>query len=313
MQYEPTEKGCDLAIIIPALNEEKGIANTIDSINSVLDSKFNYKIVVVDNISTDRTAEIAKLKGAIVIKQPLRGYGSALQKGFYYAEKKLQSLVTIMMDADGTYDPIDIEKMIESIRKDEADFVIGNRFLGINKNAMTKTNRVGNRILSSIARRLLKTKISDYLCGIRAFRTDLSSFFYNRAIGFSFATEMIAFTHTYRMRVKEIPVSYHGRIGDTKLFPYRDGITILGAIIRLMRDTRPLSFFGAIGAVMLIFGVYFGFEILFEWLETGTVIRIPTTILSVLLIMLGVQSISLGLLSDMIKEKERIEHLFFTD
>jgi len=303
----------DIAIVIPTLNEEAGIAPTIQSIKEAIGTKFSYKIVVVDGLSTDKTAEIARSMGAKVIRQRRRGYGDALQVGFYYVDTKMKTAVTVMIDADGTYEPKDIAKMADIIISGDADFVIGNRFANMDKDAMTTVNRIGNKVLSSVARRLLKIKVSDSQCGLRAFRTDLANIFYNSSLGMPFATEMLTATSMYHIRIKEIPTSYYKRVGDTKLNPIQDGGRILGTIIRLMRDTRPLSFFLSIGLVMIGIGAFFGIEVLLDYLKTHTVGRIPTTILSVLLIVLGVQTISLGLISDMIKNKNYDKRIFFSE
>jgi len=303
----------DIAIVIPTLNEEKGIAPTINSIREALGTKFSFKIIVVDGLSNDKTVDIAKSMGAKVIRQRRSGYGDALQAGFYFVDTKLKTSVMVMIDADGTYEPKDIAKMADIIIRGEADFVIGNRFANLGKDAMTTTNRIGNKVLSNFARRLLKIKVSDSQCGLRAFRSDLADIFYNTTMGMPFATEMLTAINTYHIRIKEIPTSYYKRVGDTKLNPIQDGTRILSTIIRLVRDTRPLFFFGLMGLFMISLGTFFGIQVLLEYLKTGIVGRIPTTILSVLLIVLGVQSISLGLISDMIKNKNQDKRVFFSD
>ena len=310
---EELKDSYDIAIVIPTLNEEGGIAPTIRAIKEAIGTKYSFKIVVVDGLSTDKTVEIARSMGAKVIRQRRRGYGDALQAGFYFVDTKLKTTITVMMDADGTYEPKDIAKMADIIISGDADFVIGNRFANMGKDAMTGINRIGNKMLSSVARRLLKIKVSDSQCGLRAFRSDLANIFYNSSLGMPFATEMLTATSMYHIRIKEIPTSYYKRVGDTKLNPIQDGTRILSTIIRLMRDTRPLSFFCSIGSIMLAIGIFFGVEVLLEYLKTGVVGRIPTTILSVLLIVLGVQTISLGLISDMIKNKNQDKRVFFSD
>ena len=130
---EYLDKNYDLAIVIPTLNEEKGLAATINSIKESLDGKFSYKLVIVDGFSEDNTVNIAKSNGAKVISQRRKGYGDALQAGFYFVDTTLQTEITVMLDADGTYETADILKMAEIIMKGEADFVIGNRFANMEK------------------------------------------------------------------------------------------------------------------------------------------------------------------------------------
>ena len=261
---EQLDKVFDLVIVIPTLNEEGGIAATINSIKQNLDDKFNYKILVVDGSSTDKTVEIAKSLGAKILKQRRRGYGDALQTGFFYVDTRMDSLITVMLDADGTYEPKDIIKMAEIILNAEADFVIGNRFANMDKNAMTRLNRFGNKFLSAIARKLLKIKVTDTQCGLRAFRSDLANIFYTASSGMPFATEMLAATKSYQIKIKEIPTSYHERMGETKLTPFHDGMKIFGTIIRLLRDTRPIALFGSIGLFLIISGLIGGIEVISE-------------------------------------------------
>lgn len=303
----------DLAIVIPALNEEKGISSTVRSIKEVLDGKFSYQVIVVDGQSNDKTVEIAKSLGTKVITQRRRGYGDALQTGFYYVYTRLNSQITVMLDADGTYETKDIVKMVEIIKRGEADFVIGNRFANMDKKAMTRMNKFGNKLLSFLARKLLKIQVTDTQCGLRAFRSDLANIFITPSTDMPFATEMLTSIKSYKIKIKEIPTSYHERIGSTKLTPIQDGTRILSTIIRLMRDTRPLALFGSIGLVLIILGFLSGLEVFAEYLQSGTVTRIPTVILSALLVLLGVQSLSLGLISDMIKSRTHEKRIFFTE
>ena len=106
-----------------------------------------------------------------------------------------------------------------------------------------------------------------------------------------FATEMLVGTKSYHIKIKEIPTSYHERLGETKLTPFQEGLRILGTIIRLLRDTRPLALFSSLGLLLIFFGFLTGLEIFFTYLETGTVIRFAATVLSALLIILGKQNI----------------------
>jgi len=255
----------------------------------------------------------AETMGATVINQRRTGYGDALQVGFYYVDTKLNSKITVMLDADGTYETNDIIKMAEIILNGDADFVIGNRFAKMDKNAMTTLNKIGNKTLSAIARTTLGLKVSDTQCGLRAFRSDLANIFYTTSLGMPFATEMLSATKMSHIKIKEIPTTYHVRIGETKLTPLQDGSRILSTIVKLLRDTRPLAFFGAIGLILISIGLVLGYQVLYVYLETGTINKIPTAILTTLLIILGVQSISIGLISDMFKSRIHDKQIFYNE
>jgi len=128
-----------------------------------------------------------------------------------------------------------------------------------------------------------------------------------------FATEMLAAAKEHNISVKEIPTSYYPRIGDAKLNSFHDGSRILATIIRLLRDTRPLSFFGSIGLLLFSIGIFFGLEVLMEYWKSGAVHKIPTAVLSILFIILSVQSFSLGLISDMLKNKSANPRIFYNE
>lgn len=267
------------------------------------------RVLVVDGHSTDETVEVAKKHGAQVIKQRGRGYGDSLLYGFSYANSDSNPQILVMLDADGTYDPRDVPKLVKPIIDDEADLVVGNRFPRMDNGSMTLTNRVGNRIISWLARNLLGVKISDTQCGMRALRAELVNELTGQVEGMTFATEMLVDLSQVKARVVEIPIGYHRRIGETKLSPFRDGASIGGTTLRLMRDYRPLVFFGALGTIVALIGLVLGSSVISEWLTTGTVTRIPTAILTVLLVIIGVQFFSLGLIADMVKGiKKRRNH-----
>ena len=295
-----TRNEFDVVVVVPALNEKDGIAFTIDEIKAAL-RDVSHEILIVDGHSQDGTDKIAKEKGAKVIYQSRTGYGDALRAGFLYIRRNMNARTTVMMDADSTYDPRDIASLVKPIFDDRADMVIGDRMARLQSGAMTRTNKTGNRLLSWVARKTLKLNVHDTQCGLRAFRTELIDDMDLNAEGMPFATEMIADAHFARARITEVPVTYRPRAGVTKLNPVKDGIRILGTIIRLVRDTKPLLFFGTASAICALLGLIFGTQVTLEWLETHTVRRIPTVVLSALLLIASILFFQLGLVADMIK------------
>nr|MQY62269.1 glycosyltransferase [archaeon] len=205
--------------------------------------------------STDGTDEIAKDMGADVIYQRGRGYGNALKTGFFYARKRLDAKVIVMMDADLTYDPKHIPKLVAPILNDEADMVVGNRFAGMQEGAMPFVNMVGNRVLSLVAKLALGLNVYDTQSGMRAFKSELLDRMNLVAVGMPLAMEMLAEAHSVDARIREVPISYRPRVGETKLNPIKDGGRILGTTVRLMFDIRPLLFFGIIGTVLGVMGL----------------------------------------------------------
>jgi len=252
---EAEGSGTRIVIVVPTLNECEAVGKVLDGVKDVMDG-YEYRMLVVDGHSIDGTDDIAREKGAEVIYQRGKGYGDALRTGFLYARKRLDAGVIVMMDADFTYDPRDIPELVAPILRDEADLVVGNRFAGMQKGAMSLVNRVGNRMLSLVAKLALRLNVYDTQSGMRAFRSELLDSVSLVTGGMPFALEMLAEARSTDARIDETPVSYRPRLGKTKLHPIKDGGRILGITLRLMFETQPLFFFGGIGTVLAVVGLF---------------------------------------------------------
>ncbi len=293
-------------IVIPTLNEAHTLEVVLDGISEALrDEPYDSSTLVVDGRSVDGTYEIAKRKASNAIYQKRKGYGDALRTGFLFARETLGADFLVMIDGDLTYDPRDIPKLLRPLIDDESDMVVGDRFQRMEKGAMSLTNKIGNRSLSWIVRATLGTDVHDSQCGLRALNADLIDVLDLGTEGMPFATELLAEAQFSGARITEVPVSYGVRKGQTKLSPLRDGFKIFGTIVRLVRDTRPLLFFGLLGLVMGLLGLYFGLDVTLEYLQTGTVSRVPSAILAALLLIGSIQFMTLGLVADMIRRLRR--------
>ncbi len=250
-----------IAIVIPTLNECKAIGKVITKIKNFMDS-YEYRILVVDGHSTDGTDKIAKDLGAKVIYQQGKGYGDALKTGFFHARKRLNAKIIVMMDADFTYDPKDIPKLVSPILEDQAELVVGNRFAGMQKGAMPFVNKIGNRVLALVAKLALGLNVYDTQSGMRAFKSELLDNMNLVAVGMPLAMEMLAEARSVDARICEVPISYMPRVGETKLNPIKDGGRILGITLRLMFDIRPLLFFGLIGTILGVMGLLLHYTML---------------------------------------------------
>ncbi|MCW4034459.1 MAG: glycosyltransferase family 2 protein [Candidatus Bathyarchaeota archaeon] len=238
-----------IVIVFPTLNEASAMGEVLDRVKQAMVG-YNCQVLVVDGHSVDGTDKIAADKGATVVYQKGKGYGNALKTGFVYARKQLGAKILVMLDADMTYDPKFIPKLVDPIISDKADMVVGNRFAGMKQGAMPFVNRIGNRMLSFVAKLALGLNIFDTQSGMRAFRSDFLDSMKLEAVGMPFAMEMLAEAHSAKARMCEVPVTYSARVGETKLNPIKDGGRILGVTVRLMFDIRPLLFFGSIGTVL---------------------------------------------------------------
>jgi len=205
----------DVSVVIPCLNEEEGIVGVIAAAKAALEAAgLAGEIVVVDNASEDRSAELARAAGARVVSESRRGYGSAYLAGLEAARGDY----IVMTDADGTY-PIELLGAFVDRLRNGADMVIGNRFGGtIHAGAMPWPNRyIGNPILSGMLNLFFRSGVSDAHCGLRAVRRDAVARLGLSATGMEFASEMVIKAGKRRLRVEEIPIDYRPRIGESKL------------------------------------------------------------------------------------------------
>jgi glycosyltransferase involved in cell wall biosynthesis len=218
----------DVDFILPAYNEEQSIGLLIQSITDLYPQA---KVIVIDNNSKDKTAQIAEDMGAEVIFEKKQGKAHAIQKGFSHSKSKYM----IMLDADNTYDPKDALKLLEPVMNEEADMVLGSRLKGEKeKGAISNTNMVGNHILSLIAS-LFYNPISDVCTGYWVFTREVIDYLLNVGIdcaGFEVEAEMFAKVSKGNFRIKERPILYKNRVDEAKLSSFEDGFKILKTLFK---------------------------------------------------------------------------------
>jgi glycosyltransferase involved in cell wall biosynthesis len=199
-------------IIIPVLNEERALSTVLGS----LPRDAIRRVVVVDNGSTDRSAQIARDHGARVVSEPRRGYGRAVWTG---VEELLADPpeVVVFMDGDAADDPSDLEKLLQPIKEDRADLVIGSRMAGnTQKGSMSPAQKMGNILVPALIRLLYGTETTD-LGPFRAVRFDTLIALNLVDRGFGITVEMQIKAAKNAVRVMEVPVTYRPRIGESKI------------------------------------------------------------------------------------------------
>lgn len=280
----------EISIILPCLNEEQAIGFCLDKIKEVIEkNNLNAEIIVVDNGSTDNSRNIIKGKQARLIEEKERGYGSAYLRGFEDAVGKY----IFMADSDGSYDFSEIPNFIEYLRQGY-DFVIGDRFKGkVEKEAMPWVHKyIGNPVLSGVLRIFFNTKIHDVHCGMRAFKKDLLRQLNLKTTGMEFASEMIIKTIKNNLKIKEIPINYYARKGESKLKSLTDGWRHL----RFMLLYSPLFLFFLPGTFLFLIGFISLFWLYFGSPEIlGMKLYNYPMFLSALLIIIGYQLIIFAL------------------
>lgn len=220
-----------VSVVIPVFNEEVTVGNVVTRTKKTLEQMgVSYEILVVDDGSVDRSADIAQELEAHVLKKKHQGKGFALRYGFMRARGEL----VVTLDADGSHKPEEIPLILRCLREGRADFVIGSRFYNSedNKTKIPKINRTGNRLFNDLILYLTGSRTSDSQSGFRAFRSSLIKRMKLGSQGYEVESEMLVKALRMGARVAETPISFDQRtVGRSKLDPIRDGAKILYAIV----------------------------------------------------------------------------------
>ncbi|MBI3986986.1 MAG: glycosyltransferase [Lentisphaerae bacterium] len=291
---EPGDSPRGISVIIPCLNEEASIAQVIEAVRRGIErlGPMDYEIIVVDNGSGDRSVPIATEKGARVVFESHRGYGAALRKGF----SKARYDILIMGDGDLTYDFEKIDELIRPLLEGRADFVIGNRLKSIKPGAMPPLHRyLGNPVLTFILRVMFRSgSVHDAHCGLRALTREAYRKLHCVTTGMEFASEMVVRAIRCRLRIAEHDITYHPRLGQSKLRSFQDGWRHL----RFMILHSPTMLMLLPGAFFWLLGLAITLPLAFGPISIGgRSIDIHCMIVGGLLNIASLQIITIGLLA----------------
>jgi len=287
----PAESATDrplVSVVIPCLNEAENIVECVTRAREALArNAIPGEVVVADNDSEDGSRELAEAAGARVVHEPRRGYGSAYLAGFAAARGEF----IVMGDADLTYDFDEIPRFVAELQNG-ADMVIGDRMENIHPGAMPWLHRyVGNPLLSGFLNLLFRTGVSDAHCGMRALRTDTLPRLALRTTGMEFASEMVIRAAKEDLEIRQFPIEYHPRGGESKLSSFRDGWRHL----RFLLVHSPNHLFILPGAVMAFLGALVALLVLARVSVFGRQWDIHALIGGSLLLVVGTQVVALGL------------------
>lgn len=282
-----------VSVVIPCLNEEQSVAQVVQmALEGIRAAGETGEVIVVDNGSTDRSAEMAARAGARVIVEPERGYGAALRCGFREARYDIM----VMADADLSYDLTQLSQLTEPIRKNEADFVVGNRMRNIRPGAMPWLHRyIGNPLLSLMLRLMFHHHVvRDAHCGMRAIAATAYQRLRCVTTGMEFASEMIIQAIRNNLRIVNRDIVYHPRIGQSKLKSFRDGWRHL----RFMMLHSPTSMLLVPGVMLWLVGLFILLPLAFgEVRLQNRVVGIHSMIMGGFLNVAAVQFLTIGMLA----------------
>jgi hypothetical protein len=296
-----------ITVLVPCHNEALTIGQVVEDVRAALPDATIY---VYDNASSDGTAEVARAAGAVVRSEPRRGKGNVVRRMFADIEADFY----VLLDGDATYDAAAAPRMIARAIGEGLDFVNGAR-VAVALDAYRRGHRLGNFVLTELVRRIFGRQFTDMLSGYKVLSRRFVKSFPAMSRGFEIETELTVHALELRMPCGEELTAYSERPEGSvsKLSTFRDGARILTLIVTLVKDERPLSFFGLPGLLLMVVGVLLGVPLARTYFDTGLVPRFPTAILIVGLEIVGVLSIFAGLILDVItsmrQEMKRLAYL----
>ena len=290
-----------IAVLIPCYNEAQTIEKVVTDAREALPDATIY---VYDNNSTDGTAEIAKKAGAVIRHEYMQGKGNVIRRMF----REIDAQCYLMIDGDDTY-PLDCAKeLVDKVLYHQADMVVGDR---LSSTYFTENKRpfhnFGNSLVRGSINWLFHSNIKDIMTGYRAFSYQFVKTFPVLSKGFEIETEMTIHAVFNNMQIENVVVDYRDRPAgsESKLNTYSDGMKVIGTIIRLFRNYKPMGFFGIIALFLMIIAVAFFIPVLAAFLQTGQVLKFPTLIVCVFTALAAIQSFFSGLILGNMTEKNR--------
>ena len=282
-----------ITIGIPAYNEEKNIASIIIKLKKITDS-----IIVCDDGSSDMTSEISKNLGVVVISHKKNmGYGVAINS-IFQKSKEMNSDLLVTFDADGQHRVEDIEKVVEPIKNNVADLVIGSRFLD-KKSDIPNYRKIGIKVITQVTNVSIKKKLTDSQSGFRAYNQRVLSQISPSDMGMGISTEILIKASSKGLRITEVPITVLYE-GDTSTHnPVSQGTSVLISTIKFTSIEHPLKFYGIPSIIFLIIGSVFTYSTIQFYAEIGrlntnlTLIAASTILIGIVLIITAILLFSL--------------------
>ena len=262
-----------ITVGIPAFNEEKNIASIIQRLSQIADT-----VIVCNDGSTDNTAKIAEKMGAIVIThQQNLGYGGAIRSLFLKA-RELDSDMLVTLDSDGQHRISDVLPIVDPIIKNQADLVIGSRFLTENQEDMPKYREIGIKMITTLANTSLEESVTDSQSGFRAYSKNILSEITPSEKGMGVSNEILMKASKKNFKIIEVPivVSYEGNTSTQH--PLSHGVSVTLSTLKFISIEHPLKFYGIPGLIFLGIGLIFTIMTIQGFSETRQILLGPAVI-----------------------------------
>ncbi|MCU4975376.1 glycosyltransferase family 2 protein [Halobacteria archaeon AArc-m2/3/4] len=302
---QPNESSTERLVGIPAYNESVGIGSTILAAQQVAD-----EVVVIDDGSSDNTVAIARETEATVLEhEENKGKGYALQTFLTYA-RTTEYETFVILDGDGQHLPTEIPAVAEPVEEEEADLVVGSRYLEDSPTETPFHRRFGQQVLDVLTLGSSGRKLSDTQSGFRAFSPTAVDRLSIRTDGMGVESEMIGNAIENDLEIEEVPIDvrYEGIDGQT-FNPLRHGLSVATFILKMIRDRHPLMFFGLPGIMFTVAGIALGVDAVLLYNSQGA-FAAGQTLVSIFLTIIGVLGVFCGLvlnrMSNMISELKEV-------
>lgn len=293
-----------IALLIPCYNEEVTIA---DVVRDFREQSPEIEIYVFDNNSTDQTVEQAARAGANVVSERRQGKGYVVQSMFRHVDADIY----VMVDGDRTYPPAAVHELIAPILRNEADMVVGSRLHDQSESQFKFFNRFGNKLILTLLNSIFGVQLTDILSGYRAFSRRFVKGIPLFGGGFEIEAELTIKAVARGYRIVEVPInlSHRPEGSFSKINLVRDGAIIINTMLVLFRDYKPLTFFGALGLILIVAGFIPGLLASAQFIHTASVYQIPFAVLAVGLVLSGMLLITVGLvLHTIARRAQELEH-----
>jgi glycosyltransferase involved in cell wall biosynthesis len=268
-----------ITAVIPAYNEEKTIERVVEET-----CKYVNQVVVVDDGSSDGTGNVALGAGATVLRHSVNlGYGSALATGFNYF-KNNGAGVMVVLDGDGQHKPSDIPRLVKPLMDNQADIVIGSRFMnGEEKTGIPRYRRFGIGIVNRAWNIASGEKVTDTQCGFRAYSRTAVDKMEIKEANMSASLEILDQARAENLRVVEVPISVNYDGNASSMEPCRHGMELVNYLVRKVKEEHPLLIFGGLGLTFTLVGLGFGVVALNSYFESRYLPFGPTIVAAMML------------------------------